>query len=87
MSGDDGQISDLEQRAEFLEEEIENYVEPRAEALEARAEELCESVNSLDSLETRMVESGLDMMDLIDQGKAGNGYTFKKRHFDLNLGD
>jgi len=87
MSGDEGEMSDLEQRAEYLEGEIENYVEPRAEALEARAEKLCQSVDTLDALEGKMVDSGLDMMDLIDKGQGGHKYRFKDKPFDFNLGD
>ncbi len=72
MSGEEGTISDIEQRAEFLEHEIEDYVEPRAEALEARADELCDSIGNLDALETKMVESGLEMMDMIDKGQGNH---------------
>ncbi len=87
LSGDEGGISDLEMRAESIEHEIENFIEPKAEALEARAEELCGSVDTLDALETKMVDSGLEMMDLIEKGNGSNGHKSKGKHFNFDLGD
>ena len=84
MSGGEGEISDLEMRAESLESEIESFVEPRAEALEARAEELCDSVDNLNSIESELVSSGLEMMDLIEEG---NGNYSKRKGLNFNLGD
>jgi len=86
MSGEDGEISDLEHRAESLEHDIEEFVEPQVEALEARADELCASVEELDSLETEMVESGLVMMDLIEKG-SGHNYKKNRNRYKFNLGD
>jgi len=87
MSGEEGTISDIEQRAEFMEQEIENYVEPRADALEARADELCESIASLDELETKMVDSGLEMMDMIEKGQGDYKESKNNNRFKFNLSD
>lgn len=87
LSGDEGGVSDLEQRAESIEHEVKNFIEPKAEALEARAEELCSSVDNLDALETKMVESGLEMMDLIEKGSDTNGHKSKGKRFNFDLGD
>ena len=84
MSGEEGEISDLEARAERLESEIENFVEPRAAALEARAEELCDSIDSLNSIETELVSSGLEMMNLIEEGDDNRS---KHNSLNFNLGD
>jgi len=65
LSGDSNGISAIEVRAQDLERDIEEYIEPQAEAIEARAKELCTSVADLDRIEDQMVSSGLDMMDLI----------------------
>ncbi len=87
MSGEDGTISDIEHRAEFLEHEIEDYVEPRADALEARADELCDSISSLDALETKMVESGLEMMDMIEKGQGNHKENDKNNHYKFKFSD
>ncbi len=87
MSGNDGEISDLEARAESLELEIETYIEPRAEALEARAEELCGTVDELDKIEDRMVESGLEMMDIIEKDSANRNGRSRGHKFDFDFGD
>jgi len=87
LSGNEGEISDLEERANSIEHEIEDFVEPKAEALEARAEELCGSIDKLDSLETKMVDSGLEMMDLIDSDDGGHKHKSKRKRFNFDLGD
>lgn len=84
MSGDDSSISELEMRTENLEYDIKSFVEPQAEALEARAEELCSSVAALDNIESELVDSGLAMMDLIVRG---NHHNFNINKFNLDLGD
>lgn len=86
MNGDDSSISELEMRAENLEHDIKSLIEPQAEALEARAEELCSSVAALDNIESEMVESGLDMMDLIGRGENHN-FNINVDKFNLDLGD
>ncbi|MFT5451450.1 MAG: hypothetical protein ACI9N9_000934 [Enterobacterales bacterium] len=86
MSGDDSSISELEMRAETLEHDIKNFVEPQAEALEARAKELCSSVVALDNIESEMVASGLEMMDLIGRGDNHN-FNINVDKFNLDLGD
>ncbi len=87
MSGEEGTISDIEQRAEFLEHEIEDYVEPRADALEARADELCDSIGNLDALETKMVESGLEMMDLIEKDQSNHNENDKRDRYKFKISD
>ncbi|MCP3675169.1 MAG: YggN family protein [Gammaproteobacteria bacterium] len=87
LSGDEGGISDLEMRAESIEHDVESFVEPKVEALEARAVELCGSVDNLDTLETKMVDSGLEMMNLIKKGNGENGYKSKGKYFNFNLGE
>ena len=88
---DGGNVSDLEMRAESLEHDIEAMVEPRAEALEQRAEELCVVIQELDNIETQLVESGLDKMDLIKADGDGsiNVKRFKnnKNYKVIDLGD
>lgn len=86
MSGGDNSVSDLEMRAENLEHQIKGFIEPQAEALEARAEELCLSIAALDNLETKMVESGLEMMDLISEGGHG-GFKFNHDKFNFDLSE
>ena len=87
MSGDEAGITDFEERANAIEHEVENFVEPKAEALEARADELCGSIEGLDVLETKMVESGLEMMDLITKDQDGYNHKSSGKHFNFNLGD
>lgn len=87
MSGEEGTLSDIEHRAEFLEQEIESYVEPRADALEARADELCESIGTLDELETRMVASGLEMMDMIEKDKDDHKDSKNGNRYKFNFSD
>ena len=71
MTGGDG-TSDLEMRANRIEEEITSFIEPRAEALEQRAEELCGMIETLDNIEDQLVSTGLDQMDLIKADGNGN---------------
>ena len=87
LSGNGGDTTDLEQRANIMEGEIKSFVEPKAEALEARAEELCEAIDRLDALETKMLASGLVMMNLIDKNQNPNDHKSKARRIKFNLGD
>jgi hypothetical protein len=86
MSGDESSISELEMRAENLEHDIKIFVEPQAEALGARAEELCSSVAALDGIESEMVDSGLEMMDLIGRGNDNN-FNINVDKYNFDLGD
>ena len=85
--------SDLEMRAENLEADIEAMVEPRAELLEQRAEELCTIITTLDSIEDQLVNTGLDKMDLIKADGDGtinfnNLDKYKdKKNFSIDFGD
>ena len=87
LSGDEGEISDFEQRANEMEHEIEAFVQPKADALEERAEELCSSIDNLDLLEAKMVESGLEMMDLIDKNEDNHHHNSKDKRFNFHIGD
>lgn len=90
-----GGASDLEMRAENLEANIEAMVEPRAELLEQRAEELCSIIVTLDSIENQLVSSGLEKMDLIKADSDGSGTinfnNFEKykdkKNFAIDFGD
>jgi len=53
FSGDESMISEIEARAEQLEETIEREVEARAELIETRADALCERVRDLDKIESQ----------------------------------
>jgi hypothetical protein len=87
MAGDSDGISSFEDRANSLEDEIEAFVQPKADAIEARAEELCSSIEVLDSLETQMVESGLDMMDLINEESHDHHHKSKDKNYSFHFGD
>ncbi|MEL0036906.1 MAG: DUF2884 family protein [Gammaproteobacteria bacterium] len=89
----DGGTSDFEMRAESMEADIEAMVEPRAEMLEQRAEELCTIITQLDTIENQLVESGLEKMDLIKANGDGS-ITFDsfdkfkdKKNFAIDLGN
>jgi hypothetical protein len=90
LAGEGGE-SDLEMRANQIEHEITAFVEPRAEALEQRANELCGIIEQLDTIETQMVATGMDKMDLIKTDGKGDinlkGLDkLKNKNFNLNLG-
>lgn len=68
----DASAGDFEMRADRIEHEVTAFIEPRAEALEARAEELCEIIVTLDGIEAQMVETGLSKMDLIRADANGS---------------
>ena len=87
MSGDEHQISSIEDRADSIEDEIKNVIEPQAEALEARADELCVSIEDLNTLENKLVESGLEMMDLIEEENSSHRHNSNKKRFKFDLGD
>jgi len=87
LSGDESGISDIEARAKNLERDIETFVEPQAEALEARAEELCSSIDELDRIEDQMVSSGLEMMNLIEKETTNRSKKSSKHSFNFNLSD
>ena len=87
---DGGGMSDFEMRAENLEADIEAFVEPRAQLLEQRAEELCAIVQTLDTIETDLVNSGLEKMDLIKADGKGNinlNNLRDKKNYSIDLGD
>ena len=87
---DGSSMSDFEMRAENLESDIEAFVEPRAELLEQRAEELCSIVQTLDAIETDLVNSGLEKMDLIKADGKGNinlNNLSDKKNYSIDLGD
>lgn len=86
ITGNEEGISNIEARTSALEQEIESFVEPKAEALKARAEELCDSVKELNGMETKMVSSGLEMMDILGVETSGENAKKSKR-FNLNLGE
>lgn len=51
LAGDYDKIQEIESRADSLEAQVEAKVEPRAEALKARADALCPRVAELDALD------------------------------------
>ncbi len=83
-------MNDFEARAQNLESDIEAFVEPRAEMLEQRAEELCTIVQTLDAIETDLVSSGLEKMDLIKadgQGDINLKNISGKKNFNIDFGN
>ena len=74
---DGGVENAMELQAEQLEMDIENMIEPRAEALEARAHELCAIVTEIDTLENQLVASGFEQMDLIRADTEGKNHSFE----------
>ncbi len=63
----DGEISQLEERAELLEELIEERVEARADELEIKADSLCERLEHMDKLEEMLAEHDLARINFIEE--------------------
>jgi hypothetical protein len=63
----DGEISQLEERAEKLEGLIEQRVEARADELEHKADSLCERLQDMDKLEDLLAEHDLGRIDFIEE--------------------
>lgn len=71
FSGDTRRAEAMEARASRIEREIERRIEPRAEALEVRAQALCDRIAALDGLEADMDYRlpGGDRLDLLRSGR------------------
>ena len=79
---DGGVENAMEMRTQQLESDITNLVEPRAEALEARADELCQIITEIDSIENQLVASGIEQMDLIQPGSGDHHSSFNIKGLD-----
>lgn len=71
FTGNTRRVEALEARAAKVEREIERRIEPRAKALEARAEALCDRMVALDGLENQLEYRlpGGDRLDLLRSGR------------------
>ena len=63
----DGELSQLEERAEKLEGLIEQRVEDRVDGLEKKAELLCERLERMDALELLLAKHDLERIDFIEE--------------------
>lgn len=84
FSGDNEEMKDFEFRMENLEHDIETYVDSQANALEAKAEKICEDIKLLSELDQKLVSvDGYPKNGLIS---LGNDHSKKLSSikFDFN---
>ena len=87
LSGDETTLNEFERRAENMESELESYVETQAADIERRAHALCPRLDDLNAIETQLVNSGLDYMDIITEGKGDFNLHVNPKNYKFNLSE